>query len=245
MTKRATTLVSIAAGLALGAGSFCWSQDQQAQQQQPAQPDPSAQQPQGAQGTDQDEQQMHAAMKEWRQQVKQVIQQGGPTAPDKLFLLHTAMESKFDRKVNETAAQKSQNPQVKQIAQRMLQDSQQMQQQLQQAAQQAGVQIPQTDSTGVKDSMIQMYTSLPADQFDQRYIAYVNSCKARDLAAFQAEARIAQVPAVKQFAQQALPTIQQHHQQVQQTATALGVIAPGEAVPAGGQIPGGSSGGGK
>ncbi|MDB5293280.1 MAG: putative outer membrane protein-like protein [Phycisphaerales bacterium] len=249
MTKRATSVVSIAAALALGAGSLCWSQNQPGQADQPPQPsgqaDQSGQQPQGAQGTDQDEQQMHAAMKEWHQQVKQIVQQGGPTAPDKLFLLRKAMEDRMESRISDTAAQKSQNPQVKQIAQRISQDHQQMQQQLQQVAQQVGVQIPQTEPMHENDGLTKLYTSLPADQFDQRYIAFLNACHARDVAAFEAEARIAQAAPVKQFAQQQLPKLQQHYQQIQQTAVTLGVIAPGEAVPAGGQIKGGETGGGK
>jgi putative membrane protein len=246
MTKRATSLVAMAAGLALGAGSLCWSQNQpaQADQQQPAaQADQSGQPAQGAQGADQqDDQQMRAAMKEWHQQMKQIIQQGGPTAPDKLFILRKALENRIESRVSDTAAQKSQNAQVKQIAQRIVQDHQQMQQQIQQVAQQVGVQIPQAEPMHEQSELSKLYTSLPADQFDQRYIAWLNACHARDVAAFEAEARIAQAAPVKQFAQQQLPTLQKHYQQIQQTAVTIGVIAPGDAVPASGQIQGGSGG---
>jgi predicted outer membrane protein len=248
MTKRATSLVAMTAGLALGAGTLCWSQNQPGQTNQPqpaAQAEQGGQQAQGAAASDQQQdQQMQSAMKEWHQQMQQIIQQGGPTAPDKLFVLRQAMEGRIETRVSEIAAQKSQNAQVKQIAQRMVQDHQQMQQQLQQTAQQLGVKIPEAQPMHEQSELSKLYTSLPAEQFDQRYIAWLNACHARDVAAFEAEARIAQAAPVKQFAQQQLPTLQQHYQKIQQTAVTLGVLGAGEAVPASGQIQGGSGGSG-
>jgi len=244
MTTRAKSLVSISAALALGAGSLCWSQDQPDranQRQQAAESDRAGQPAQGARGAGQDDPQRQAAWRQWHEQIQQIIQQGGPTAPDKLFVLHAAMECKFATRLSEIAGEKSQNAQVKQIAQRIAQGHQQMQQELQQVAKQVDVQIPQTEPMQ-ENGLVELFNSLAGDQFDQRYVAFLNASHAGGVAAFEAEARIAQAAPVKEFALQQLPKLREHYQQVQQTAAALGVIAPGEAVPAGGRIRGGAGG---
>jgi hypothetical protein len=65
------------------------------------------------------------------------------------------------------------------------------------------------------------------------------------VAAYSDEAQLAKDPHIKDYAAKNLPTLKQHYQQAQQTATALGLPNSAEAQPAGARMQGeqpGSSG---
>jgi|SRR5687768_2266963 len=194
----------------------------------------------GQQGGQQVDQQINQQLQQFSQD-----QQNGV---DKLFVLRCALDNQFEMRLAEEAQQKVQNPQVKQLVQRIVQDHQQGQQQLQQTAQQLGVQVPQ-GLTQMKEQEIRILTNLPGDQFEKHYVAHLQAMHAKDVAKFQSVSQLSQNDQVKQFAQQMLPKLQQHAQQVTQVASAVGVPSiniqlgggAGEARPAGGRIGGSGS----
>jgi putative membrane protein len=171
-------------------------------------------------------------------QINQQIQsfaQDPSTAADKLFVVMAAIDNEFEIQAGQAAQQKSQNEQVKQIAQKMVDDHTKAKQQLQSVAQQLQVQLPE-QLPRMKQSTLQVMNALPADQFDKHYLAHLQAAHAKDVTKFNSCSQLSQNDQVKQFAQQQLPVLQQHFAHVNQTAQAMGLPSGMEAVQAGAKI---------
>jgi putative membrane protein len=262
------SVVAMAAGVMLGGATLAFAQDAQDQstqdrlQQQGQEAKQRVQQDgQRLQQTARDATQGDASQPQSPEQAKQVDQQiqeqlqqlsqQPEQAADKLFVLNTAIGNMYEMQLSQHAQQKAQSPEVKQLAQMIMQDHRQASQQLQKVAQQIGVQLPQ-GLPSMKMQEIQILSSLPAEQFEKQYVAQMNELHAKDVACFGAQMSLAQNEQVKQFVTQTLPRLQQHQQHVLQTASAMGLANPGEAVQAGSRqtgatgrsTPGGSSTGG-
>ena len=198
---------------------------------------------QRANATDQSAQNPQAGQQADQQIIQQItqLQKSPKDACDKLFVLNAAIGSQYEVQFSQLVAQKAQNSQVKEAAQKIAQDHQQMNQQLQETAKQVGVEIPQGLPT-IKQAELQVMASLPADQLEKAYISDMQAEHAKAISKFQSVAQNSQSADVKQFAQQALPKLQEHQQLIQQSATALGISAGNEAVPAAARIQGSNTG---
>jgi len=161
--------------------------------------------------------------------------------PDKLFLICAAIDNQFEMQLAQLAQTKTQDQKVKDIAQRMLQDHQQADRQLQDAAQQSGVTIPRALPL-INQQELKVFQSLSGRDFDQQFISHMRTAHAKALNAYQDVEQLAKNDQIKQFASKTLPTLQQHYQDVQQAATALGLPSGMEAQPAGARMPGSSGG---
>jgi len=157
--------------------------------------------------------------------------------PDKLFLVCAAMDNQCELQMAQLATQKSQDPKVKEIAQRLIQDHQQAQRDLQQAAQESGVTLPTGTPPG-SQHVKRVFESLSGRDFDQQFISHMRAAHAKAVNEYQDVAQLAKNDQIKQFASKTLPTLQQHYQAVQQEATALGLPSGMEAQPAGARMPG-------
>ena len=165
------------------------------------------------------------------------IQQSPQGALDKLFVLGAGMGNTFEIAYAQQAMQKSQDPQVKQLAQTLIRDHQQASQQLMPVAQALGVNLPQgLDSMHAQK--LQTYAALDAKDYDKKFICHNNEIHAKDIEAFKTAAATAMNPQVKQFAAAVLPKLQQHHQMIRQIGTGMGVVQEGQAMPAGARMPG-------
>jgi len=163
----------------------------------------------------------------------QQIQQSPEMAGDKLFVLGAAIDNQYEIQFSQQAAEKAQNPEVKKLAQMLVQDHQQAGQKLQQVAQQLQIQAPQ-GLTSMKQQEIQILSSLPSEQFDKIYVAKMVEAHAKGVACFANETSLAQNEQVKQFARQTLPKLQEHQQHVMRAAQAIGLNPQGgDAVQAG------------
>ena len=183
---------------------------------------------QSAQGGRQADDQIH--------QILTQIAQDPKTAADKLFLLTAAMHNQAEIELAREVAQKTQNPQVKKMAQNMVQQLQKTHEQIQQTAQAVGLQLPR-DLNQAAVQEVQIVAALPADQLDRQYTARAQADNAQDTSQYQSEAQIAQDPQVKRFAQEQAQGMQQRSQDANQTARGLGMAGGEEAQPAGGNIP--------
>jgi putative membrane protein len=159
--------------------------------------------------------------------------------PDKLFLVCAAAEGNCEMKGAELALRKSQDPQVKQLAQKILDDHKQADQKLQQAAQAANIQIPRGDNA-MSQHAREIFEKLNGKDFDQQYVSWVRSTHAKAVNEYQDVAQLAKTQQVKDYARDTLPTLQQHYQQSQQAAVAIGLPSGIEAQPAGARFPGGT-----
>ena len=174
------------------------------------------------------------------QQVEQQLQkimQSKEMAGDKLFVVHTAVGNQFEMAFAQLAQQKSQNPQVKQVAQTILQDHGQAGQQLQQVAQKLQIELPQ-GLPSMKQQELQIIGQMDPEMFDKKYIGMNDALHAKDVTEYRHVSQMAQSPDVKQFASQTLPKLQQHHAQIKQAAQQMGMGGGMEAQPAGGRIEG-------
>jgi putative membrane protein len=173
----------------------------------------------------------------FEQQLRQ-ISQNPQLASDKLFVLGCSQESLMGVEIARQAQQKAQNPQVKQLAQQIVQDHQQSNQQLQDVARSLNLQIPQQLNES-HQQMVQIISSVPSDQFDKWFTTMTQAHHASALIAYRAVAQIAQSDQLKQYAQRQLPMLSRHYDQSQQAAVALGLPGSGpEAIPASGRIEG-------
>jgi putative membrane protein len=230
MTRRTNTIVAAAAGMIFSTGGFALAQAQsgsQSGQTGSSMRDMSSRDASGS-----------SADRQINQELRQIAQDP-KTAADKLFVLHAAMGNRFETELARQAEQKAQNSQVKQVAQRILQDHQKAEQQLQQVAQQLGLQLP-TSLPEDKQQEIQILASLPTDQFEKEYISKMQADHAKDVIAYRNCGQNAQNSQVKSYATQQLPVLQQHESHVNQAAVALGLPSAGEAIPASGRMQGSS-----
>jgi putative membrane protein len=225
MKVRSTSILAMAAAMAVGGAVLTAQQESQSQQG-------------GQQELTKMQQQGPEVQKQVMQQLQQIRQSPGSDAADKLFVLNTGLSNREEIVLSQQVAEKSQNQQVKQIAQKMIQDHSTMSRQLMQVDQGAQMQ-PIEGLPPMKLEEIQILTSLPSEQLDQQYIAKMNEAHMHDIACFQTESRLGQNQQVKQFATQTLPILQQHMQAIHQTATQMGIMGKmEEAQPAAAQIPG-------
>jgi putative membrane protein len=144
----------------------------------------------------------------------------GP-AVDKAFVKKALEGNIGEVEMGKLALQKSNDDQVKQFAQRMVDDHGKMQDQLKPVAEQMGVKVPDGPSKGQMKSMDKM-KGLSGDAFDQAYIKDMVKDHKKDDSDFKLEAQSTQNPQLKQLVSEADQTIESHLQQAQQIAQTKG-----------------------
>lgn len=158
------------------------------------------------------------------QQMGQATNGMSPTAGpafDKAFVKKALEGNATEIQMGQLALQKSNDDQVKQFAQRMVDDHGKMQEQLKPVAQQMGVKVPDGPSKGAMKKMDKMKL-LSGDAFDQAYIKDMVKDHKSDASEFKQEAQNTQDPQLKQVVTQDYQTIESHLQQIQQLAQTKG-----------------------
>ena len=166
------------------------------------------------------------SMQQQQQQPQQMGQMGTNTmnagpAMDKAFVKKALEGNEAEIQMGQLALQKSNDDQVKQFAQRMVDDHGKMQEQLKPIAQQMGVKVPDGPSKGVTKKMDKM-KGLSGDAFDQAYIKDMVKDHKKDSSEFKQEAQSTTNPQLKQLATEGGQTIDSHLQQIQQIAQTKG-----------------------
>jgi putative membrane protein len=144
----------------------------------------------------------------------------GP-AMDKTFVKKALEGSMAEVQMGQLALQKSNDDQVKQFAQRMVDDHGKMVDQMKPVAQQMGIKVPDSPPKGEMKKMDKM-KSLSGDAFDQAYIKDMVKDHKKDSSEFKQEAQSTQNPQLKQLATEGGQTIDSHLQQIQQIAQTKG-----------------------
>ena len=143
----------------------------------------------------------------------------------------SAMKQLAQDNINEieagkAAAAKAQNPQVKQFAQKMATDHQQMLSELQTLAKSKGVALPESGSLKDKAQMKMMEKTAGAD-FDKKYMEQMVKDHQKDVQATQDLSTKAKDPQFKAAVQKAHAKIQEHLQLAQRIASQTGAAAGG------------------
>ncbi len=125
------------------------------------------------------------------------------------FIKKAAQDDMAEIQVAQLALQKSNNPQVKQLAQKLIDDHQQNQSKIKDLAQKENVQIP--DKVDQKhQAKLDHLKKLDGDQFDRAFLQMQVKDHERDVREFKDKAANAQDPDVKQYASQTAPVLEQH-----------------------------------
>jgi putative membrane protein len=145
------------------------------------------------------------------------VQMNGPSPVDRLFVKKALQGGIAEVQLGQLTLQKSNNDQVKQFAQKMIDDHTRMGDQMKPVAQQVGVAVPTEPSKKDKATMAKMQ-ALSGSAYDQAYIKDMVKDHKQDLSDFQMEASSGQDPAVKDAASQGSQVISHHLQMAQQLA---------------------------
>jgi putative membrane protein len=160
------------------------------------------------------------SMQQQQQEMGAAGMNAGP-AMDKAFVKKALEGNMAEIHMGQLALEKSSDDQVKQFAQRMVDDHGKMLDQLKPAAQAMGVKVPDGPSKGAMKNMDKM-KALSGDAFDQAYIKDMVKDHKKDSSEFKQEAQSTQNPQLKQLVTEASQTIDSHLQQIQQIAQTKG-----------------------
>ena len=142
---------------------------------------------------------------------------GQASAADKMFVRNALQGGMAEVQLGQLTLQKSNNEQVKQFAQKMIDDHTKMGDQMKPVAQQVGVPVPTEVSKKDKKTMARLQ-GLSGSAYDQAYIKDMVKDHQKDLSDFQTESSSGQDAAVKDAATQGSQVISQHLQMAQQLA---------------------------
>jgi putative membrane protein len=142
---------------------------------------------------------------------------GQASSLDRMFVAKAMQGGKAEVELGQLTLQKSQNEQVKQFAQRMIDDHTKLNDQMKPVAQQLGVTVPNQVSKKDKQTMAKLQ-ALSGPAYDQAYIKDMVKDHKQDLSDFQMEASSGQDQTVKDAATQGSQVIAQHLQMIQQIA---------------------------
>ncbi len=149
----------------------------------------------------------------------------GGTSPQDMVFVKTALEGGMaEIQLGQVALQKSNDANVKQFAQKMVDDHTKMGDQMKLLAQQIGVKVP--DGPSKKDkAIIAKLQELNGDEFDKAYMKDMVKDHKTDLNDFKIEATSGSNPVVMNAATQGSQIISQHLQMAEQINQKTGTMA--------------------
>jgi putative membrane protein len=146
------------------------------------------------------------------------------SAKDKAFMEKAAQGGLEEVEIGQMVASKAQSNDVKQFAQRMVDDHTKANDQLKSIAQQKGVTLPATmDAKG--QAMKSRLEKLSGEQLDKAYMKSMVQDHTKDVQEFRTASQSLKDPDVKSFASSTLPTLESHLKQAKQVAAKVGVSA--------------------
>jgi len=123
--------------------------------------------------------------------------------------------------LGQLASQKAQSDQVKQFAQRMVQDHGKANDELKSLAQQKNITLP-TELDGKHKATHDRLSKLSGAQFDRAYMQDMLQDHRKDVNDFRKESQSGKDPDVKAWAAKTLPTLEEHLRLAQSTSGAVG-----------------------
>ena len=128
---------------------------------------------------------------------------------DEKFMKNAVSGGMFEVKMGEFAAKQATDEKVKSFAQRMVADHSKANQELMDTAKKVGFMVP--DAMDNKDQrMYDSLAKLEGSKFDSEYIKHMVKDHEKDIDEFKKEAKDGKNADVKQFAQNSIPTLEEH-----------------------------------
>jgi len=149
----------------------------------------------------------------------------GRQSGDQHFVMEAARGGLAEVELGQLASQKAQSDQVKQFAQRMVQDHSKANDELKTIAQQKNITLP-TDLESKDKSLRDRLQKLSGAEFDRAYMQAMLTDHRKDVNDFRKESQSGKDPEVKSFAAKTLPTLEEHLQ-LAQTASQSAVGTSG------------------
>jgi putative membrane protein len=134
---------------------------------------------------------------------------GSLSTADRHFIKEAAQGGMAEVQLGQMAVEKASSPDVKQFGQRMVDDHSKANDQLKQVASEKGVTVP--DKLSAKDAATKAkLEKLSGEAFDRAYMKDMVTDHTKDVSAFRTASKTAKDPAVKNFASETLPTLEDH-----------------------------------
>ncbi|HZU21264.1 MAG TPA: DUF4142 domain-containing protein [Terriglobales bacterium] len=146
---------------------------------------------------------------------------GAVSEMEKTFVSKAAQGDRAEVQLAQMALQKSNNSDVKQFAQKMIDDHSHNQQQVDSLAGQLSLTAPGDVSPEQKQEADRLQ-SMSGSQFDQAYARLMLQDHRKDVNEFKREQQMAKNSQIKQYVDQTLPVLQQHLQMAQQLNAKVG-----------------------
>ena len=132
-----------------------------------------------------------------------------PALTDEIFVRNAAEGSMAEVKMGQLAEERAQAPEVKNFAKRMVEDHSKALEEIKQLGSQDGINMP-TDISHKDAVTYERLSKLSGPEFDRAYSQEMVKDHQKDVAEFKHAESSAQKPAVKQFAQKTVGTLQSH-----------------------------------
>jgi putative membrane protein len=136
---------------------------------------------------------------------------------DQHFAREAAQGNLFEIQAGQLAQERAQNQDVKQFAQKLVQDHQQANQKLQQIAQSKGIDLPK-ELDESHQAMLQKMQKLQGKHFEKHFVYGQVAGHVMNVLIFRDASQELQDNDLKQFAAQTLPKLQQHLQMAERLA---------------------------
>jgi putative membrane protein len=146
------------------------------------------------------------------------------SSADHKFVEEAAQGGMAEVELGRLAASKASDPDVKAFGQRMVDDHSKANDQLKTVAASKGVTLP----TALKGDMKALHDKLSKTsgaEFDKMYMSHMVKDHQKDVKEFEKESTSGKDADVKQFASTTLPTLREHLQMAQTTATKVGAMS--------------------
>jgi putative membrane protein len=141
----------------------------------------------------------------------------GMSAADTKFVKKAAQGGMAEVELGQLAQQKASSEDVKKFGERMVTDHSKANDQLKQVAAQEHIDLPQ--QIDAKDQATKAkLEKLSGDEFDRMYMQHMVKDHKTDVSEFEHASKAAKDPAVKSFASQTLPILQEHLREAQRIA---------------------------
>ena len=146
---------------------------------------------------------------------------GQRASSDREFVRKAAQGGLAEVQLGQLATEKAASPEVKQFGQRMVDDHTKANDQLKQIAQQQGIEVP--DQLDAKDAATKArLEKLSGKECDRAYMHDMGTDHTKDVTEFKHEANSGKDSAVKSFAQQTVPTLEDHLKEAKSIAPKVG-----------------------
>jgi putative membrane protein len=146
---------------------------------------------------------------------------------DQVFAMMAAEGGMTEVQIGKLATERSAHPEVKELAQRLVQDHTKANQELMSIAEKKDFSVPK-DVDDTHEDAVKLFSLLEGAQFDREFLNYQVMHHEKDTAGFGVQAKHGEDPELKAFAAKQLPILQEHLQQARALAAKYAAGKSGE-----------------